>query len=324
MNLFATVLTYPAPTANYRGESELNRTVIQKLTDGRHEYPIISPEAMRNALREILGGPGYGLPMNRERIQPTAGEGDEKQQLAVKYRQLPDPTEYADDFFFGYLLAIKGEEMKKLRAAKGKDFPLKRDSILRMNLAKGLEPYRHATVFTQSPMFHKENAWKVGGEGGTGSALLHRETADTAFQYPFALNCDDCREHPDWACRLLEAIGELANVSGNHARSLFFMAPASLIVRLTDRLAPGYEQYHFTVRRDPATNDRIYGSKVLDRLLADEPVLPRHEFFIGGEIVEALSAADRAKLEGDGDGATLDPDPRRLLSLVADRAFGKE
>ena len=26
MNLFATVLTHPAPTANYRGESELNRT----------------------------------------------------------------------------------------------------------------------------------------------------------------------------------------------------------------------------------------------------------------------------------------------------------
>ena len=36
------------------GESELNRTVIQKVTDGRFDYPIISPEAMRNALREIL------------------------------------------------------------------------------------------------------------------------------------------------------------------------------------------------------------------------------------------------------------------------------
>jgi CRISPR-associated protein Cst2 len=56
MNLFATVLTYPAPTANYRGESELNRAVMQKITDGRFDYPIISPEAMRNALREILAG----------------------------------------------------------------------------------------------------------------------------------------------------------------------------------------------------------------------------------------------------------------------------
>ena len=149
MNLFATVLTHPAPTANYRGESELNRTVIQKIADGRHEYPIVSPEAMRNALREILAA--QGLPTNRRRLQPAAGEGDEKQQLAVSYKDLPDPARYVDDFIFGYLLAVKGEELKRIGKERGKDFPLKRDSVLRMNLAKGLEPYRHVTVFTQSP-----------------------------------------------------------------------------------------------------------------------------------------------------------------------------
>jgi CRISPR-associated protein Cst2 len=321
MNLFATVLTHPAPTANYRGESELNRTVIQKITDGRSEYPIVSPEALRNALREILAGPRYKLPTNRQRIHPTAGEGEEKQQLAVKYAEYPDPKKFADDFLFGYLLAVKGDELKKLRTAKGKDYPLKRDSILRMNLAKGLEPYRHVTVFTQSPMFHKDNAWKVGGEGGTSSALLHRETADTAFQYPFALNCDDCRAKPEWAAKLLMAIGELAGASGNHARSLYFMAPASIVVRLTDQLCPGYEQYHFSVRRDPATNARIFESKVVTHLLSEGTVLPRNEFYIGGEIVERLSEADRQKL-GDGGGVTLDRDPRRLLKTVVVKAFG--
>ena len=45
--------------------------------------------------------------MNRMRIHPTAGQGDEKQQLAVKYKKLPDPDEFADDFLFGYLLAVK-------------------------------------------------------------------------------------------------------------------------------------------------------------------------------------------------------------------------
>jgi CRISPR-associated protein Cst2 len=321
MNLFATVLTHPAPTANYRGESELNRTVIQKITDGRSKYPIVSPEAMRNALREILASPKYGLPANRSRLHPTAGEGDEKQQLAVKYAKLPDPDEFADDFLFGYLLAVKGDELKKVRQSKGKDYPLKRDSVLRMNLAKGLEPYRHVTVFTQSPLF-KDNAWKVGGEGGTSSALLHRETADTAFQYPFALNCEECRPKAAWAKKLLSAIGELSGVSGNHARSLYFMAPASIVVRLTDQLCPGYEQYHFTVRRDPATNDRIHGSKVVQRLLADTPVLPRAEFYIGGEIVEGLSEGERLKLSEGGKGATLDPDPRRLLEIAAEKAFG--
>ncbi len=319
MNLFATVLTHPAPTANYRGESELNRTVIQKITDGRHEYPIVSPEAIRNALREILAGPTYKLPANRSRVHPKVGAGDEKQQLAVTYSHYPDPDAFADDFLFGYLLAIKAVEMKKLSDEKGKEYPLKRDSILRMNLAKGLEPYRHATVFTQSPMF-KDNAWKVGGEGGTNSALLHRETADTAFQYPFALNCDDCRAKPEWARALLSAIGELSGVSGNHARSLYFMAPASVVVRLTERLSPGYEQYHFTVRRDPATNDRIHESKVVKRLLSDETAFPLGEFAIGGEIVEAFTPEERKRLEAAG--VTLDVDPGRLLTAVADRAFG--
>src|SRR5262249_49217991 len=181
MNLFATVLTYRAPSANYRGESELNRTVIQKVTDGRFDYPIISPEAMRNALREILASE-YRLPCNRERIDPVAGSGkkaddsdsDEKQQLAVRYAEYPDPEKYVDDFFFGYLLAIKGDQLKKLREVK-KDpkFPLKRDSVLRMNLAKGLEPYRHNSVFTQSPKFADGNPWTPGGgDAAAKSGLL--------------------------------------------------------------------------------------------------------------------------------------------------------
>jgi CRISPR-associated protein Cst2 len=314
MNLFATVLTHPAPTANYRGESELNRTVIQKITDGRHEYPIVSPEAMRNALREILAAKGH--PTNRRRLQPVAGEGDEKQQLAVSYKDLPDPEKYIDDFIFGYLLAVKGEELKKIGQARGKDFPLKRDSVLRMNLAKGLEPYRHVTVFTQSPLV-KDNAWKVGGEGGTNSALLHRETADTAFQYPFALNGRDFAAKPKWCRALVGAIGDLAGVSGNHARSLYFMAPASVVARVTDRLAPGYEQYHFTVRRDPATNERVPGSKLLARLLAEGCVLPRGEFFVGGDIVERLEDEQRKTLTDAG--VVLDADPARLLAAAADR-----
>jgi CRISPR-associated protein Cst2 len=94
VNLFATVLTYPAPSANYRGESELNRSVIQKVTDGRYDYPIMSPESMRNALREILIA--YGLPSNRERLP-------DEDQLAVRFKDYPDPDAYADDFLFGYL-----------------------------------------------------------------------------------------------------------------------------------------------------------------------------------------------------------------------------
>ena len=81
MNLFGTVLTYTAPSANYRGESAQNRSVIQKITRGRFEYAIISPESMRNALRETLRN--LGLPCNRERL-------DDEEQLAVKFQDYPD------------------------------------------------------------------------------------------------------------------------------------------------------------------------------------------------------------------------------------------
>lgn len=104
MNLFATVLTYPAPTANYRGESELNRTVIQKVTDGRFDYPIISPEAIRNALREILAC--AGLPCNRSRLH-------DEEQLAVVFKDYPNPDIYADDFFFGYLVAAGNKSARE-------------------------------------------------------------------------------------------------------------------------------------------------------------------------------------------------------------------
>jgi CRISPR-associated protein Cst2 len=350
MNLFTTVLSYPAPSANYRGESELNRTIIQKVTDGRFDYPIISPEAMRNALREILAG--YGLPMNRRRLH-------DEEQLAVTFKDYPDPDRYADDFLFGYLVAtgdrgkIKTEiilsskdprgndlalELRRLRKevddAKGDAkkpfkakieellkrftaFTFKRDSILRMNLAKGLEPYRHNAVFTQSPLSAEGSAY----QNATTSALLHRETAVTAFQYPLALNLNDCQSHRDWAIALLRAIGELSNVAGNHARSYFEMAPASLVVRLTEQLVAGYDTYGFHVDRKLGADDDVHRfPEVVDELLRPDSILPAREFYLGGKLVRQMSDDVSAKLTGAG--VTLDRDPRRLLKIVADKGLG--
>ncbi len=95
------------------------------------------------------------------------------------------------------------------------------------------------------------------------------------------------------------------------------MSPASVVVRLTEKLAPGYEQYHWTVRRDPATNERLHGSRLVDRLLAESCILPRGEFLIGGELVEGLSEPDARKLADAG--VVLDADPARLLATAADR-----
>lgn len=300
MNIFGTVLTYPAPSANYRGESELNRLVIQRVTEGRFEYAVISPEAMRNALREILRA--YGLPSNRERVHD---EG----QLAVRFRDYPYPDKWVDDFFFGYLIADRTFPKEVL---KEREISIKRDSILRMNLAKALQPYRHDALLTQSPLMVKTQA--VSWQNATESALLHRETAVTAFQYPFAINLDDCDlddarpvegvpapggttfpsrgdQRRDWLRYLLRAISELNGVAGNHARSYFEMAPASIVLRLSDSLVAGYDLYAFD--KDGALHE------VVDGILAED--YPGQEFYIGGKIVrDVLPREVNKALEAKG------------------------
>ena len=326
MNLFATVLTYAAPSANYRGESEENRAVIQKITSGRFEFPVISPEAMRNALRETLAA--YKLPCNRTRLH-------DHEQLAVRFLDYPDPDKYVDDFFFGYLVAASGADRKKILAAlkeRKRDemrFQFKRDSILRMNLARGIEPYRNNAVFTQSPLTSQDSPWR----NATTSALLHRETALTAFQYPFALNLDDCSTKPDWTKALLKAIGELNDVAGNHARSYFEMAPASIVVRLTNQLVAGYGTYGFDSSGDfpEVINGILHAGPVFGGsgsprtdpegrpILKPDPDYPGSEFFIGGKIVKDMGPeiADELKAKG----VTLDRDPRRLLAAIGEKVF---
>jgi len=359
MNLFATILTNAAPSANYRGESAQNRAVIQKITRGRFEYPIISPEAIRNALRETLRV--MGLPCNRTRL-------DDEEQLAVKFDDYPDADAYADDFFMGWLITAKSDEKQteilkkdpdKLVVAasekitKGKankltrheilaclqskkrdvnKFSFKRDSIIRMNMAVALEPYRHNSVFTQSPM-NVGSPWA----NAESSQLLHRETCCTAFQYPLALNLNDCEcrlencshQSPSteptckrhWTLTLLSAIGQLNEVAGNHARSYFEMAPASLVVRLTDRLACGYNSYGFENKEGkhifPEVVDGILHGKA-----AAEADYPGDEFFIGGKIVKDMS--EKMLTELSGRGVTINRSPERLLETVAARVFPRQ
>ena len=323
MNIFATVLTYPAPSANYRGESEENRSVIQKVTYGRHEYPVISPEAMRNALREILAS--YGLPCNRTRL-------NNEEQLAVRFLDYPYPAKFVDDFFFGYLVANRSQIPDKV--VKERDFQFKRDSVLRMNLAMALEPYRHDAVFTQSPLTMKND--KSPWQNASTSALLHRETSVTAFQFPFAINLHDCElddkgkpgegvkapnekpyktkgeQQKDWLCYLLKAISELNGVAGNHARSYFEMAPASIVIRVTDSLVAGYETYGF----------KLDGSfpEVVDGVLYNDYV--GNEFYIGGQLVKSsLDSSTQEQLKAKG--VHLFRMANQALDEVANRICGR-
>lgn len=307
MNLFATVLTYTAPSANYRGESAENRAVIQKITRERHEYAIISPEAIRNALRETLRS--LGLPCNRTRLH-------DEEQLAVKFTEYPDPEKYADDFFMGWLIAATGKDREKIRKElkeKTRDpgkFTFKRDSVVRMNMAVALEPYRHDSVFTQSPL-NVDSPWK----NADSSQLLHRETAVTAYQYPLALNLEDCRGKAEWTKMLLKAIGQLNNVAGNHARSYFEFSPASIVLRLTNQLVAGFDTYGFRTR-----DGKHELPEIIDGIQKGD--YPGAEFYMGGKVVKDLDEAITKDLKTKG--VELDRSPQRLLETVGKKVFSPE
>jgi CRISPR-associated protein Cst2 len=291
-NLFATVLTNAAPSSNYRGESEENRTVIQKITRGGQEHAVISPEAMRNALRDILAT--RGAPTNRRRLH-------EEGQLAVEFKEIPNAAKFADDFLFGYMVA----DPDKVEGWP-KSHPSKRDSVLRMNMAVALQPYRYNATFHQSPLNAGESPWKNADR----IQLLHREVTWTAFQYPFALAGADVAQGKgkEWARMLLAAIGELNGVAGGHARSYFEMAPRSIVARLTTSLVAGYSTYGFDVEGN---------FPELERLGPDD--LPASEFWIGGEIVRRMPEERRTKLRDMG--AKLHDNPQKLLEGLVAEAF---
>ncbi len=285
-NLFATVLTYPAPSSNYRGESEENRTVLQKIAKGRQEYTVISPESMRNALREMLQK--AEVPCNRTRLH-------NEDQLAVEFKEFPNAEKYADDFLFGFLVADK-EAIKK-----NKGLPAKRDSVLRMNMAVALTPYRFDATFHQSPLNAGSSPWR----NSSTSALLHREVAHTAYQYPFALAYSDCKAQPEWTKVLLQAISQLSDVAGGHARSYYEMAPKSIVARLTPSLIAGFDTYGFDEQGEFSELTRIHK----DDLSADE-------FWVGGELARDMDETRKAELAEAG--VKFYDNPQTLLSDLAD------
>jgi CRISPR-associated protein Cst2 len=299
LNFFATILTHAAPSSNYRGESEENRTILQKITRGEHLYSVISPEAMRNALREILarrlGPDAWGRTINRRRLHQ---EG----QLAVEFSDYPDATRFADDFLFGYMVA----DEKALKAHS--DRPAKRDSVLRMNLAVSVEPYQYDATFHQSPMSGGDSPWK----NATSSALIHREVNWTAFQFPVALAGSDfsTAQEKTWGRELIHALGELSDVAGGHARSYFEMAPQSLVIRLTPALVGGFSTYAFQAGGSWSEMARL-GSHDLDPA----------GFWIGGALVRDMEPALQKRL--DESGAVLEANPQRLLERVADAFLPK-
>lgn len=314
-NIFGTVLTEIAPSSNYRGDSEGgNITPLQMLRfpDGIHT--VFSAESIRSKLREMFSEKEF--PSNRSRLM-------DQKQPTIHYKKYPNPWEFADDKFFGFLALNKNGEKKKVsdelaKAKKGKDdkvdqakveelqnklalieeYPgFQGDSILRINYAVSLNTFEDDLTMHQSPMIN--GAFN----NSKSSALIHREVHVTAYQYPFGLNLNDLsvsydtileedkkseleKTYKKWTATLLRGISELNGVGGNHARTMFSHAPVSIVLRLTARRTPDFDLYGFKTNLDESQRELLEALE--DELTTSTEAekkyrLPGEEIYVGGE-----------------------------------------
>lgn len=291
-----TIVTARAPSSNQQGETEANHVTLNMMMVQDEPHVVISSVGLRNAWRETFAKCYPQFPHNRSRVL-------EAEQLTVRYADLPNAEVYVDDFFWGFLVT----DPKVTKNAKQ---PTKRASIIQVNIAVSLEPFRFETQMTQAPRIQGEH------EGGTWansqtSALLNRDVVDTAFQFPLTLPIGDCLAHPQgipWTQGLIRSLQELSNVGGNQARSYFDMSPRSFAARVTSKLAPNWDTYGF--RSDGTFVDLPRVGKGI----------PAREIWLAGEIVRNMTPKERLDLKELG--AHLYDETEEALDVLATTVTG--
>lgn len=225
----------------------------------------------------------------------------------------------------------KGKQKNKMATVKYDLVKPRKDSVLRVNHAVGLAPYRGDELFNQSPHILLGEGQQAELNGNAG--LRFSETCNTSFQYPFALNLRDFRgvaakdatEARLWLKCLFDALLQLNNVAGNHARTYYEMAPASMVVRVTERLASGYELYGF---RDNEEGKHAF-PELMDILrekngggiggnITGKAKEYGEGFYLGGRIVSDMDKQERVFLENCG--VTLERDCCDLVEEVNKKA----
>jgi len=208
-HLFATIVTATAVAANNRGEGDGSTlSTLQKITRGNDQYTTVSAEAIRWGLREYLQN-SHAEATNRT-FDP------DKDQYNFKDETF-SPQKFIDDDLFGFMDAKKGKD--------NEDATTKRRGALEVSRAISLDPYWGDIAF--------------GSKGGTkGKTSIHStEVHCTAYQYTIALTPESLQD-ASRAAVVLDAIGAVRHVGGNHARFLYDFRPESIVIRVTEDPCP--------------------------------------------------------------------------------------
>jgi CRISPR-associated protein Cst2 len=208
-HLFATIVTATAVAANNRGEGDGSTlSTLQKITRGNDQYTTVSAEAIRWGLREYLQN------LDSSKVNRTFDPDKDVYNLKNERFSAKD---FIDDDLFGYMDAKKGKD--------NEDATTKRRGVLEVSRAISLDPYWGDVAF--------------GSKGGAKNktSIHSTEVHCTAYQYTVALTPETLKDS-NRAALVLDAIGAVRHVGGNHARFLYDFRPESIVIRVTPDPSP--------------------------------------------------------------------------------------
>ncbi len=269
-HLFGLVVTHHGTAANNRGETEGNITTLQKILWNNQVHTTVSAEAIRYAIRwywQRIGGK-----LNRSWDDKADSHKWEKPGF--------DGWDgFLDDDVLGFMSAKAGkeesndeEDSKDKKKSRVKGTCDKRRARLEVTRAISLTPFAGDITFNAASIGATPSASSTGKDPVPYGTEVHA----TRYQYGFALTPEELADKSR-ALAVLDAIINLNEVAGNHARFLYDFSPESIILRWTDDFAPRM-LYGFEMDKD----GNLSIQQVLARVAAGD--IDARELIVGGPI----------------------------------------
>lgn len=272
-HLFGAVVTAHGVAANNRGETEGNTTTLQKVLWNGDVHSTVSAEAIRWAIR--ADWQSRGLPVNRawdERARRNNWQDGE-------FVKSGEP--FIDDDVLGYMSAQAARQEANEdvgepagRRGRPRGTALVRRSRFEATRAISLTPWAGDVVFSVAGVGATPSASESGVDPVPYSAEVHA----TRYQYGFALTPEHLLDRAR-AAAVVDAIIDLADVAGNHARYYYDFAPDAIIFRWTDDPAPRI-LYSFQVEAEGT----LTVPDLLRRVRAGD--IDAAELIVGGRLAE--------------------------------------
>ena len=265
-HLFGIVLTPHGVAANNRGDNEGNITTLQKILWNGEQHTTVSAESIRWAIR-------WYWQSTKEKLNRCWDDESEKPANTWQDHEFKQWEQYLDDDVLGFMSAQAAQEegnASENKSKKGK--AIIRRARLEITRAISLTPFEGDITFNAASIGATPSASRTGTDPVPYGTEMHA----TRYQYGFALT-PETLSAPKRSHNVIDAIINLSEVGGNHARFLFDFSPESVVFRYTDDFAPRM-LYSFSL--DNEGNPSI--AHILEKVETND--ITPNELVIGGEI----------------------------------------